>query len=106
VDEYDEFFALCDKHDFIGNKITDTRGAMFDTDEEVIRKCGMCRERGVELVMSPGSGENYSDIIHQMTVHAIVEGKSRGVDMLVRNIADMMRSIELGYRGSSSTMRA
>jgi hypothetical protein len=99
VEEYEEVFALCDKHDFTGNKITDTRGAMFDTDEEIIRKCELCRERGVELVMSPGSGENYSDVSHQMAVHAIVEGKSRGVDMLVRNIADMMRSIELGCRG-------
>ena len=99
VEEYEEVFALCDKHDFTGNKITDTRGAMFDTDEEIIRKCELCRERGVALVMSPGSGENYSDVSHQMAVHAIVEGKSRGVDMLVRNIADMMRSIELGCRG-------
>jgi len=99
VEEYEEVFALCDKYDFTGNKITDTRGAMFDTDEEIIRKCELCRERGVELVMSPGSGENYSDVSHQMAVHAIVEGKSRGVDMLVRNIADMMRSIELGCRG-------
>jgi hypothetical protein len=99
VEEYEEVFALCDKYDFTGNKITDTRGAMFDTDEEIIRKCELCRDRGVELVMSPGSGENYSDISHQMAVHAIVEGKSRGVDMLIRNIADMMRSIELGCRG-------
>jgi len=99
VEEYEEVFALCEKYDFTGNKITDTRGAMFDTDEEIIRKCELCRERGVELVMSPGSGENYSDVSHQMAVHAIVEGKSRGVDMLVRNIADMMRSIELGCRG-------
>ncbi len=99
VEEYEKVFALCDKHDYIGNKITDTRGEMFDTDEEIVQKVDMCRERGVELVMSPGSGENYSDISHQMAVHAIVEGKSRGIDMLVRNIADMMRCLELGCRG-------
>jgi len=34
-----------------------------------------------------------------MAVRAIVEGKSRGMDMLVRNIADMMRDLELGCRG-------
>jgi len=99
VEGYEKVFSLCDKHDFVCNKITDTRGSMFDTDGEIIKKCEMCRERGVELVMSPGAGENYSDISHQMAVRAIVEGKSRGMDMLVRNIADMMRDIELGCRG-------
>ena len=99
VDEYEKVFDLCDKYDHAGNKITDTRGAMFDTDNEIIRKCELCRERGVELVMSPGAGENYSDVSHQMAHHAIVEGKSRGMDMLVRNIADMFRCIELGSRG-------
>jgi len=87
--EYEKLFSLCDDHDFVCNKITDVRGAMFDTDEEIIKKCEMCRERGVELVMSPGAGEIYSDISHQMA----------GMDMLVRTIADMMRAIELGCRG-------
>jgi len=99
LEEYEKLFSLCDDYDFVCNKITDVRGAMFDTDEEIIKKCEMCRERGVELVMSPGAGEIYSDISHQMAVKAIVEGKSRGMDMLVRTIADMMRAIELGCRG-------
>jgi len=99
VEEYEKVFSLCDKYDQIGNKITDTRGAMFDTDEEIIKKCDMCRERGVELVMSPGPGEHQVDVSHQMAVKALVEGKSRGMDMLVRNVADMMRCLELGCRG-------
>ena len=99
VDEYETVFDLCEKYDHVGNKITDTRGAMFDTDEEIIRKCELCRENGVELVMSPGAGEHYYDTSHQMAHKAIVEGKSRGMDMLVRNIADMLRCIELGARG-------
>ena len=99
VFEYEKIFALCDKYAHDGNKITDTRGAMFDTNEEIIRKVEMCRDRKVELVMSPGSGEHYSDISQQMAMKAIVEGKSRGMDMLVRNVADMMRCLELGCRG-------
>ncbi|NIM45090.1 MAG: hypothetical protein GTN80_05605 [Nitrososphaeria archaeon] len=99
VEEYEKVFSLCEKYDFVCNKITDTRGSMFDTDEEIIKKCEMCRDRGIELVMSPGTGEHYSDISHQMAVGAIVQGKSRGMDMLVRNIADMMRDLELGCRG-------
>ena len=99
LEEYEKVFDLCDRYNHAGNKITDTRGAMFDTDDEIIRKCELCRERGVELVLSPGAGENYKDISHQMAHHAIVEGKSRGMDMLVRNIADMLRCIELGARG-------
>ena len=99
VKEYEDVLALSDKHDFTCNKITDTRGAMFDTDEEIVTKCKMCREMGVELVMSPGSGEHYKDISQQMAVGGMVEGKSRGMDMLVMNIADMMRCLELGCRG-------
>lgn len=99
VEEYEEVFSLCEKYDFTCNKITDTRGAMFDTDEEIVNKCRMCREMGAELVMSPGSGEHAKDISQQLAVHAMVEGKSRGMDMLVRNIADMLRCIELGCRG-------
>lgn len=97
--EYEKVFELCDKYGHEGNKITDTRGAMFDTDEEIIGKVEMCRDRGIELVMSPGSGEHYSDISQQMAVKAIVEGKSRGMDMLVTNVADMIRCMELGCRG-------
>jgi len=99
VAEYEKVFDLCDKHGHEGNKITDTRGAMFDTDDEIMKKVEMCRERRVELVMSPDSGEHYSDISQQMALRAIVEGKSRGMDMLVRNVADMIRCLELGCRG-------
>ena len=99
VEEYKKVFALCEKHEFVCNKITDTRGAMFDTDDEIVEKCTMCREMGAELVMSPGSGEHPKDISQQMAVGGMVDGKSRGMDMLVRNIADMMRCIELGCRG-------
>ena len=99
VEEYKQVFALCETYDFVCNKVTDTRGAMFDTDDEIIEKCIMCREMGTELVMSPGSGEHPKDISHQMAVGGMADGKSRGMDMLVRNIADMMRCIELGCRG-------
>ena len=99
VEEYEEIFDLSEKYDIVANKITDTRGAMFDTDAEIIRKCEICREMGAELVMSPGSGEHPKDISHQMAVGAMVDGKSRGMDMLVRTIADMMRCLELGCRG-------
>jgi hypothetical protein len=99
VKEYERVFELCEKHGFEGNKITDTRGAMYDTDEEIIKKVELCRERGAELVMSPGAGEHQVDISHQMVSKALVEGKSRGMDMLVRNVADMMRCLEFGCRG-------
>ena len=97
---YERVFELCEEYDFTGNKITDTRGAIFDTDEEIIKKVELCRENGAELVMSPGSGEHQVDTSHQMAVKAaMVEGKSRGMDMLVKNVASMFRCIELGCRG-------
>jgi len=99
VKEYERVFELVDKFDFEANKITDTRGAMYDTDEEILRKIELCRDYGAELVMSPGAGEHQVDASHQMAVKAIVEGKSRGMDMLVANVASLMRCIELGCRG-------
>lgn len=99
VKEYERVFELCDKYDLEANKITDTRGAMYDTDAEIIRKIELCRENGAELVMSPGAGEHQVDASHQMAVKAIVEGKSRGMDLLVANVADLMRCLELGCRG-------
>lgn len=76
VAEYERVLSLCEKFDFIPNKITDIRGAMFDSDAEIIQKCRMCREKGIELVMSPGSGEHPRDISHQMAVGAMKIGRA------------------------------
>jgi hypothetical protein len=99
VEEYENMYALSEKHDFVVNKITDTRGIMFDTDKEILRKLDLARRNGTEVMMCPGAGEHPFDIGQQAAAGAMVEGKIRGMDQLVYTIRDMLRGAELGCRG-------
>lgn len=99
VEEYEEMFSLCEKYDLIVNKITDTRGIMFDSDEQLLRKLELAGGHGTEVMMGPGAGENPSDISQQAALGAMVEGKIRGMDQLVYAIRSMLRAAELGCRG-------
>ena len=99
VDDYEKMFSLCDKHDFVVNKITDTRGIMFDTDEQLLRKLELARQHGTEVMMGPGGGERSFDISQQAAMGAMVQGKVRGMDQIVYTIRSMMRAAELGCRG-------
>lgn len=53
VEEYENMYALSEKRDFVVNKITDTRGIMFDTDKGILRKLEMARQNGTEVMMGP-----------------------------------------------------
>lgn len=99
VEAYEKLFSLCDKYDFTVNKITDTRGIMFDTDDELLKKLELARENGTEVMMGPGAGERPFDISQQAALQAMVHGKIRGMDQLVNTIHSMFRAIELGCRG-------
>lgn len=99
VEDYEKMFALCEKHGFVVNKITDTRGVMFDTDKQILRKLELAREHGTEVMMGPGAGERPFDISQQAVLEEIVAGKIRGMDQVVHTIRDMLRAAELGCRG-------
>ncbi len=99
VEDYEKMFASCEKHGFVVNKITDTRGIMFDTDKQILRKLELARQHGTEVMMGPGAGERPFDISQQAVLEEIVAGKIRGMDQVVYTIRDMLRAAELGCRG-------
>lgn len=99
IDEYEMMYALADKHGYVINRISDVRGTMFDSEEELRRKLEVARDHGSEVLMAPGPGEHPFDISQQAEIHQIVAGKLRGMDNVRYVIASMMRTAELGCRG-------
>ena len=99
VEQYEKMFALCQKLGFTVNRITDTRGVMFDSDRDILCKLELAREHGSEVLMCPGAGEQPYDISQQAEIHAIVEGKVRGMDQVVNTLSSLSRAAELGCRG-------
>lgn len=99
VEQYEKTFSLCDKYGFVVNRITDVRGIMFDSDEEVLRKLKLARDHGAEVIMGPGAAENPFDISQQAEIGEIVKGKLRGMDQVLNAIRSMLRAAELGCRG-------
>jgi len=99
VSDYEKTFSIYEKAGYIVNKITDTRGIMFDSDEEIKRKCELCREHGCELIMGAGAAENPYDISQQCEAGKLVLGKLRGMDQVFLALQSMFRAIELGCRG-------
>lgn len=99
ADEYEKMYALADKHGYVINRISDVRGTIFDSDDELRRKLQLAREHGSEVVMGPGPGEHAFDISQQAEIHQIVEGKLRGMDNVRYTIEHMLRASALGCRG-------
>jgi hypothetical protein len=99
LDQYRSMFALCDELGFAVNRISDVRGVMFDSDEEILGKLELARQHGCEVIMAPGPGEQPFDISQQAEIHQIVEGKLRGMDNVAYTVESMLRASELGCRG-------
>jgi hypothetical protein len=99
VEQYEKMFAISDKLNLTVNRITDVRGIMFDSDSELLHKFELAREHGSEVIMGPGAAEQPYDISQQAEIHALVEGKVRGMDQVVYTIQSMLRAAELGCRG-------
>jgi len=98
VDEYKRIFAIYEKYGFVINRITDVTGIMFENDADLLHKLEIAREHGCEVVMAPSAGEQPYDISQQAAIHAIVEGKIRGMDHVVYTIDSIFRAIKLGCR--------
>jgi hypothetical protein len=99
VAEYERMYALADKQGYTINRISDIRGTMFDSDEEMVAKLQIARDHGSEVLMAPGAGEHPFDISQQAEIHQIVEGKLRGMDNVGYTIERMLRASALGCRG-------
>jgi hypothetical protein len=99
LEQYEKMFSICDQYGFVVNRISDVRGVMYDTDEEILGKLELARRRGCEVIMAPGAGEAPFDISQQAEIHQIVEGKLRGMDNVVYTLESMLRASQLGCRG-------
>lgn len=99
VEQYEKVFSLCDKYGFVVNRVTDVRGIIFDSDEEVLRKLELARHHGAEVMMGPGAGDQPFDISQQAEIGGMVQGKIRGMDQLLNTIQSMLWATELGCRG-------
>jgi len=99
LDQYQRMFAMCDEYGYVVNRISDVRGVMFDSDDEIRGKLELARRHGCEVIMGPGPGEWPFDISQQAEIHQIVEGKLRGMDNVTSTVESMLRASELGCRG-------
>ena len=99
LDQYEKMFSMCDKYGFVVNRISDIRGVMFDSDEEILGKLELANRKGCEVIMGPGAGEAPFDISQQAEIHQIAEGKLRGMDNVLYTLESMLRVSELGCRG-------
>lgn len=97
--QYEQMFSMCDEYGFVVNRISDVRGVMFDSDDEIRGKLEVARRHGCEVIMAPGPGESPFDISQQAEIHQIVEGKLRGMDNVAYTVESMLRAAELGCRG-------
>ena len=89
-----------ERQDLVIHRITQTKGIMLLTDEEISEMVGLAKEYGCELFLSVGPRATYDT---SATVHT-KEGsrigyRLRGYDNLVYAIEDVKRAVNLGVRG-------
>ncbi|MBQ2354147.1 MAG: peptidase, partial [Methanobrevibacter sp.] len=88
------------RHNLFIHRVTQTKGIMMLTDEEITEMCKLAQDYGCELFLSVGPRATYDT---SATVHS-EEGKRigyrlRGYDNLVYAIEDVKRACKLGVRG-------
>ena len=89
-----------ERQDLVIHRVTQTKGIMLLTDEEISEMVGLAKEYGCELFLSVGPRATYDT---SATVHT-KEGsrigyRLRGYDNLVYAIEDVKRAVNLGVRG-------
>lgn len=88
------------KHDVFIHRVTQTKGIMLLSDDEIMSMVNLARDYGCELFLSVGPRATYDT---SATVHT-AEGsrigyRLRGYDNLVYAIEDVKRACRLGVRG-------
>ena len=89
-----------EKQDLVIHRVTQTKGIMFLTDEEISEMVNLAKNYGCELFLSVGPRATYDT---SATVHT-KEGsrigyRLRGYDNLVYAIEDVKRAVSMGVRG-------
>ena len=93
-------FDEAGRQDLVIHRVTQTKGIMLLTDEEIAEMVGLAKKYGCELFLSVGPRATYDT---SATVHT-KEGsrigyRLRGYDNLVYAIEDVKRAVSLGVRG-------
>ncbi len=89
-----------DRQNLVIHRVTQTKGIMLLTDEEIAEMVDLAKDYGCELFLSVGPRATYDT---SATVHT-KEGsrigyRLRGYDNLVYGIEDVKRAVNLGVRG-------
>ena len=89
-----------ERQDLVIHRVTQTKGIMLLTDEEIAEMVGLAKEYGCELFLSVGPRATYDT---SATVHT-KEGsrigyRLRGYDNLVYAVEDVKRAVNFGVRG-------
>lgn len=89
-----------DKHEIIVHRVTQTKGIMLLTDQEILEMIDMARNARIELFLSVGPRAPYDTSASAKTKEGARIGyRLRGYDNLTYAIEDVKRAVELGVRG-------
>jgi hypothetical protein len=100
VNALETVLDTCKKRDIFIHRITQTKGIMFLTDEEITKMADLARVNEVELFLAVGPRATYDTSASVHTKEGIRIGyRLRGYDNLVYGIEDVKRAASLGVRG-------
>lgn len=89
-----------DKNEIIVHRVTQTKGIMLLTDQEILEMIDMARNARIELFLSVGPRAPYDTSASAKTKEGARIGyRLRGYDNLTYAIEDVKRAVELGVRG-------
>ncbi len=89
-----------DEQDLTIHRITQTKGIMLLSDEEITEMCNLAKDKGCELFLSVGPRATYDTSASVHTLEGSRMGyRLRGFDNLVYAIEDVKRATDLGVRG-------
>ena len=96
----DGLLSEAENQDLVIHRVTQTKGIMLLTDDEISEMVGLAKDYGCELFLSVGPRATYDT---SATVHT-KEGsrigyRLRGYDNLVYAVEDVKRAVDLGVRG-------
>ncbi len=89
-----------DKYDVVIHRVTQTKGIMLLTDDEISAMVDMARSARIELFLSVGPRATYDTSASAKTPEGARIGyRLRGYDNLIYAIEDVKRAVNLGVRG-------
>ncbi|QEF94876.1 peptidase [Methanothermobacter sp. KEPCO-1] len=89
-----------EEHDVRVHRVTQTKGIMLLTDDEIEEMAELAREAGIELFLSVGPRATYDTSASARTPEGSRIGyRLRGYDNMVYAVEDVRRAAELGVRG-------